>query len=69
MASKKFFDGTFRIYSVDTNELVSKFILRGYPTASSLEKIRYNMSFEDCNGVSQFYVTLELRMYEIETNL
>lgn len=69
MVSKKFFDGTFRIYSVDTNELVSKFILRGYPTASSLEKIRYNMSFEDCNGVSQFYVTLELRMYEIETDL
>lgn len=60
MKTKNMFDGTFRIYDCLTNELTASFVLRGYPTASSLEKIRYNIS------VDGGYVTLELRMYEIE---
>lgn len=58
--TKKMYDGTFRIYDSECNSVIASFVLRGYPTASSLEKIRYNM--EILNG----YVTLELRMYEIE---
>ena len=58
--TKKMYDGTFRFYDDATGAVVSTFVLRGYPTASSLEKIRYNM--EVIGG----YVTLELRMYEIE---
>lgn len=57
---KKMYDGTFRIYNCATSALEATFLLRGYPTASSLEKIRYNME------IIGSYVTLELRMYEIE---
>lgn len=66
MKKKKVFDGTYRIYSCDTNVLVTKFSLRGYPSVSSLEKIRYKMDFGDSSNNPQFYVTLEIRMYEIE---
>lgn len=57
---KKMYDGTFRLYNASTGVVESTFILRGFPTVSSLEKIRYNMDVIDG------YVTLELRMYEIE---
>lgn len=60
---KKMYDGTFRIYSSSQDCLLAIFTLRGYPTVSSLEKIRSNMEINDG------YVTLELRMYEIETNI
>lgn len=66
---KKMYDGTIRIYEVNSevfnsaDTLVLSFVLRGYPTASSLEKIRANMDVGE-----KRYVTLEYRMYEIETN-
>lgn len=66
---KKMYDGVFRIYemvsenSTSSDVLVASFGLRGYPTASSLEKIRSNMDVGE-----KRYVTLEYRMYEIETN-
>lgn len=69
MKKKICYDGVFRIYemmsenSTSSDVLVASFALRGYPTASSLEKIRFNMDVGE-----KRYVTLEYRMYEIETN-
>lgn len=64
MDEKKKFDGTFRVYQASPDgfedTIVFVFSLVGYPTASSLEKIRRSISLPDGQ-----YVTLELRMYEV----
>lgn len=63
------YDGIFRIFRSASTDLatgdplVFSFSLRGYPSASSLEKIRANI-----DAGEDFYVTLEYRVYEIETN-
>lgn len=62
MEKKRFYDGKFRIYDSDSDKLLYSFILNGYPTASSLEKIRANIVPDS----PLHYVTLELKMYEIE---
>lgn len=58
----KLYDGRFRVYDSKDNSMLYSFSLQGYPTASSLEKIRSKMIFDN----SDHFVTLELRMYEIE---
>lgn len=62
MEKKKIYDGRFRIYDSVSDELLYSFSLNGYPTASSLEKIRMNIVVDN----PLHYVTLELKMYEIE---
>lgn len=61
---KKLFDGKFRIYDMVSDSVIAMFELKAYPTASSLERIRMSME----PNIGQ-YVTLEYRMYEVETDL